>query len=168
MRRLIMICVLVVLFLAPSIAKADQTIVVTLPEFSSPYHNPGTYYDPYLVGIFNYDLNGEYIVSANIATTWGNSINPTTAANELKLDGIKFAETTDLGAQMVPVSYDFAPSEFSALSDGTAEFVAVQTSEYVIRLGETTLTINTVPLPGAILLGILGLGSAGLKLRKFA
>jgi hypothetical protein len=47
-------------------------------------------------------------------------------------------------------------SEFNQNNDGPEEW-AVRTGEEVV-----------IPLPGAVLLGFLGLGAAGLKLRRFA
>ena len=42
------------------------------------------------------------------------------------------------------------------------------TDELNMFLAESTLAGNYVPVPGAVLLGILGFGAAGLKLRKFS
>jgi hypothetical protein len=39
-------------------------------------------------------------------------------------------------------------------------------SDWGVEIETSTLTV--VPVPGAILLGILGLSVAGVKLRKFA
>jgi hypothetical protein len=141
------------------------TITRTLPEFSSPYHASGTYYDDYLVGTFMYDLMGETIIAATISGQWGNSMSPTTAHNELWVDGVEVADTHDYSPDpysnyYVPWSYDFGPSEFAVLADGSAEFHTIQTTEYFVRLGETTLEIETsgaiIPAPGALLLGSLG------------
>ena len=41
-------------------------------------------------------------------------------------------------------------------------------ADWGVEIETSTLTVEQVPVPGAILLGILGLGAAGLKLRKFA
>jgi len=48
-------------------------------------------------------------------------------------------------------------ASYLALSDDTLSGVLGQWQDYVVR----------VPLPAAVLLGMLGLGAAGLKLRKF-
>jgi len=145
------------------------TIVETVGEFSSPQHNPGTYYDDYFVGTFSYDLTGLTIVSASISGNWGNSLNSTTAHNELWLDGLQVADTHDYSPDptsnsYVPWSYDFDVSEFSVLADGVAEFHTIQTSEYVVRLGETTLMIEAIPEPVTVCL--LGLGGLVLRRRK--
>ena len=41
-------------------------------------------------------------------------------------------------------------------------------NDYPGHIGVDNLTVSPVPVPGAILLGLLGLGAAGLKLRKYA
>jgi hypothetical protein len=63
-------------------------------------------------------------------------------------------------------SYDLDPSEFPVLADGVAEFHAIQTSEYNMRLGETTLRIESIPAPGAILLGGIGMGLVSWLRRR--
>ena len=166
MRKQIFICVLTILIVSSAQAGVTE---LTLPEYSSPYHDPGTYYDDYLVGTYNFCVNG-YIVSATISGQWSNSFSGNTAHNELWLDGVKLADTHDYSPDPYyyggPWSYVFDSSEFPVLADGIAELHTVQTSEYHVRLGETTLRIETIPAPGAILLGGIGVGLIGWLRRR--
>lgn len=147
-----------------------NTITLTLGEYSSPYHTPGTYADLYTVGTFSFDLSGQRITSATIAGGWGNSVTGTTAPNKLFLDGVQLANTADYNPSptttlFTPWSYTF--SDFSIFQDGAAVFQTLQTAEYVVRLSETTLTIQTaaVPEPSTCALALLGTG-AWVSLRR--
>ena len=169
MRKQIFICALAILIV--SSAQAGVTVIeLTLPEFSSPYHDTGTYYDDYLVGTYNFSVYGPSIVSATISGQWGNSLSGTTAHNEMWLDGVKLADTHDYSPDpyynTVPWSYVFAPAEYPVLADGIAELHTIQTSEYHVRLGETTLRIETIPAPGAVLIGSIGVGLVGWLRRR--
>lgn len=88
MKKFIVISLCISMLVFAGIVSAD-TITLTLPEFSSPHHAEGSYYDPYLVGIFNFDLTGQQIVSAMISGQWGNSESSTTAHNLLFTDSLQ-------------------------------------------------------------------------------
>jgi len=69
------------------------------------------------------------------------------------------------GTPWTLVSYTFAASGTYTLLIETWNDLDSDQSSYV---GIDNVALTPVPVPGAILLGMLGLGAAGLKLRKFA
>ena len=142
-----------------------QNIVQTLPAF-----NGGSNY-PFVwpVGTFNYTIpSGHNILWARISGQFGNSVVSSTAAQDLYLDGIKVASCAyqsptcwQRGPELW--SYNFSSSEFGVLADGSASFVSDQTNCCVVRLGATTLEIQTqavVPEPSTVVLlagGLVGM-----------
>ena len=164
MKKLIVMVICLSMLSFVNMAQATD-IILTLPEFTSPYHNSGTYYDEYDVGTFTYDLNGEGIVSAILYGQCGNSINPTTAHNLLFADTVQVADeyygSSDPYFQYyVPWSYTF--SDFSILNDGSVGIKTVQLGEYIVQLGQTTLEIHTSAVPEPTTMLLLGVGLLGL------
>jgi hypothetical protein len=145
----------VVAAFATSLAAA-ATIVVTFPELNgaaidSPFPQP-----PVTVGAQALSIPaGDRIVSARISGFWGTSAKPdSTAGVSVLLDGVEVArcEKPDPGCWLGdsgqrPWQHTFTASELPALNGGTATLTAVQTSDEFVRLGVSTLVIDTAPIP---------------------
>ncbi|MBW4684810.1 MAG: PEP-CTERM sorting domain-containing protein [Komarekiella atlantica HA4396-MV6] len=153
--------------------RAQAAIITsTLPEFSgelfdesAPFPLPSV-----TVGTFLYKIpSGEQIVSASISGTFGNSVVPNSSGLNLLVDGLQVAQCirfADCYYNQRPEQFNFTFStgDLSFLKDGSALVTAIQTSESIIRLGSTTLILETVPEPLTIL-GSLTAACFGVALR---
>jgi len=166
---------------------AEAAIITsTIPEFNGssfssdePFPQP-----PVNIGIFSYTIpTGEEIVSAVISGTFGNSVVPNSSGLNLFVDSFQVASCARFdplcyfGSIPTPWSFSFPASAFSFLTDNsmTLTATATQTSEFVIRLGETRLTIETAPIasvpePTSVLalLVIVALGGSSALKRNLS
>jgi hypothetical protein len=147
----------VVATLAAGLAAA-ATILVTFPEFNGPPHQADESFPQPSVTVGTSPIAipaGEKVVSAAISGFWGTKDDPdSTAGVDLFLDGIRVAQCVapSTGCWVGttgqrPWSHTFTVSELVKLNDGSATFTAVQTSGLRIRLGETTLAVQTALPP---------------------
>lgn len=164
------------------------TLVVGFPEITDP---PKFSVDdlfpapPLTVGTVKFEIPpGQKVVAAQISGFWGSSLIPeATAGVDVLVDGILVAQCVkpavgcyELGSGQRPWSYVFTDAELAQLADGEAKMTAVQTSDVTVRLGRSTLFIQTGPaetIPALSLFGLLslmaGLAAAGaLALRRMA
>jgi hypothetical protein len=175
-RRILPLIVLALTLAAPSVVYAD-IITTTLPEFNGAdrYVDPGPYQPATVVGTFTI-LPGD--TSITIAGTFGNSLTTSSAGVNLYLGSllvaqcVEFTDCYNAMTSTTPWSLSLTPAQIVAMGTGVVDFTVVQTSQFWIRLGETTLTqVNpttaTTPEPSTLLLlGTGALGVASLLRRK--
>lgn len=164
--------------LAAAVALAASAANATTYTFTAEEFNGDGTGGPSLVTTWNIVLGaGESIVSAIFSSTFGNSVVPNSADGIITVGGVTVAtcvagEPCYESLVPTPISYTFTPSEFASLF-GPTDLVYTQDNCCVIRLGPSTLTIETsaavVPLPaaGLMLFGALG-GLALLRRRQTA
>jgi hypothetical protein len=147
------------------------TIISTIGEFDGPVLANPTYPQPSLtIGTFTYSLPPGPIVAASVSGFFGTEFSPTTALENLFVGGIEVASCasesadcwSDPSGVQTPWTYTFTPSQFAALESGSVLYTVVQTGDFQVESGVTTLSISVAPEPAAI-----AMAGAGLSLLLF-
>lgn len=127
-----------------------STIVRELGEFSgAEFDKNSAFPRPAVqVGTFDFakDLGGRQVKSATIRGTFGNSVYGHTSGVNLFLDGVRIATAEPYGPAWYgggTWSHTFSRQQLQQLQDGVAKLTAVQTNEFVIRLGASRLEVET-------------------------
>ena len=158
------------------------TLVLTFPESSNTpsFSVAGPFPQPPLnVGTVNFTVPiHERVVAASISGFWGTTDRPeATAGVDVFLDGVLVARCLKPSSDcweghpgQRSWSYTLTEQELKVLNDGSAKLTAVQTSDDTVRLGVTTLIVQTGPLDSIPTLTTFGflLLTAGLALTAFA
>ncbi len=149
------------------VAMADT--LQTLPEFNGTVDvsDPGPYQPPTVVGTFDI-LPGD--TSIAISGTFGNSEAGSSSGVNVYLGSILVGQCLEFAScydTTTAWSDTLTLAQIASLGTGVVDFTATQTSQFVIRLGVTTLdqgTSATTPEPSSLLL----LGSGVLSLLGLA
>ena len=153
---LLMFCVSVVPF-----ASADN--IQTIGQFNGggPFNDPGPF-PTYTIGAFNI-LPGDSAIT--ISGTFGNSVVGSSAGTNVYLGSILVGQCVEFTACYFGTtgwSDTLSAAQIASLGTGFVNLTAVQTSQYVIRMGDTTLDQVNTPEPSSIFLfgtSLLGVGS---------
>ena len=144
--------------LVAACAADAATFVRTFPELDGP--PAGSALGPFptlAVGTVTFPVPaGHTVVAAVVSGFWGTSTIPEegTAGVNVVLDGVLVAQCVKPSpgcwgnsSGQRPWNYVLGPSELAALNDGVATMTAVQTSDITVRLGTSTLIVETGPVP---------------------
>lgn len=153
-------------------------VVATLPDFDGPEHGFGFPIDLGIVGTFSYYLPGGAVISAAVFSgVYGTSYPVyTTASYNVEIEGETIVVCPPLdpgcmeydGPVFRPFSFALGTSTFAGLLDGLADLRVIQTTDFIVRLGSPTLTIEyqVVPEPAGIALAGLALLLGGAATRR--
>lgn len=153
-------------------ASAGNIAVNTIGEFDGPVLTNPTYpQSSVTIGTFTYTIPvGDTILAATVSGFFGTSYAPSTALENLYVAGIEVASCAnesdncwnDPSGVQTPWSYTFTPGQFAALQSGSADYTVVQTGDFQVESGITTLSITVAPEPATV-----AMCSAGLCLLPY-
>lgn len=151
----------ILLFCLSSTEPARADSVTTIPQFNggTSCTDPCGPLPPVVVGTVDI-LAGD--TSITLSGTFGNSVVSNTAAVNLYLGGVLVATCLESGlcgssSTPTPWSDTLTLAQIATLGTGVVDFTEVQTSEFVVRLGATTID-QTSPVPEPSTWLLLGSG----------
>lgn len=152
-------------------AHAD-VFILTFPEINGTIHTSGFPLPLVDWSTRAYSIPaGQTIVDASISGTWGSTSQfyGNTAEAQLFVNGLLVSDTATLSPDpannVVPFTFNYTTAELATLTGSSATLSYIQTSQSIVRLSGTTLTIETTPEPGTMVLAGLG-GLSILLLRR--
>ena len=173
MKHLQMMCCVVVLAGAAG-ARADNVQTIA-PYTGADYTDPIPAQSPIVVGTFDVLANDS---SMTISGTFGNSVYASSSGVDLYLGNVLVASCVEFdpcyqNPIILPWSDTLTAAQIASLGTGVVDFTALQTSQFYIQLGTTTLDqvpgTPAVPEPPSLWLlgtGLLGFAAAvGRRLR---
>jgi hypothetical protein len=151
--------ILAVSLMFASPANAGNIAINQIGEYDGPILNNPSYPQPSItIGTFVYTIPvGTEITAATVSGYFGTSVVGETALENLYVGGIEVAACTSendpcwngdpITGEQTSWTYTFTPDEFAVLDSGSVDYDVVQTGDFQVESGVTTLDITVAPTP---------------------